>query len=227
MTTSATSPRHSKPCRRTIRSQRCFEAPGTRGSADALADALLNPRDRAYSVPQFLDFIERNGLTLDRWHRQAPYVPRCGAISGTPHAPRLTALAPRQQYAAMELWRGSITAHSAIVRRNDAARAGSSVDFDGDRWLGYVPVRLPSTHLVQERLPPGAAGVLLNRSHPFADLFFVVTSHEKRLFDAIDGRRTIAEIASDACVPDQGRTRTFFEKLWWYDQVVFDASRAQ
>lgn len=32
-----------------------------------LADALLNPRDRAYSVPQLFDFIERNGLSFGRW----------------------------------------------------------------------------------------------------------------------------------------------------------------
>ena len=47
---------------------------GSRDSlnADALADALLNPRDRSYSVPELFDFIERNDLTLGRWHWQAP-----------------------------------------------------------------------------------------------------------------------------------------------------------
>ncbi len=30
----------------------------------ALADALLHPHDRAYSVPQLLDFIDRGGLTF-------------------------------------------------------------------------------------------------------------------------------------------------------------------
>ena len=28
-------------------------------NADALADALLNPRDRSYSVPQLFDFLDR------------------------------------------------------------------------------------------------------------------------------------------------------------------------
>ena len=42
------------------------EAPDFRHEA-ALADALLHPQDRAYSVPQLFDFIERGGLTFGRW----------------------------------------------------------------------------------------------------------------------------------------------------------------
>ncbi|MGH6963534.1 MAG: class I SAM-dependent methyltransferase, partial [Phenylobacterium sp.] len=53
-----------------------------------LADALLHPQDRAYSVPQFLDFLARAGLTFGRWMRQAPYLPYCGGPAATPHGPR-------------------------------------------------------------------------------------------------------------------------------------------
>ena len=84
-------------------------------SADALADALLNPRDRSYSVPQLLDFIARHDLTFRRWHSQAPYLPQCGAIAATPHAKRLLDLPEAEQYAAMELWRGTLASHSVIV----------------------------------------------------------------------------------------------------------------
>ena len=40
--------------------------------ADALADALLNPQDRAYSVPQLYDWLDRCGLKFGRWYEQAP-----------------------------------------------------------------------------------------------------------------------------------------------------------
>jgi hypothetical protein len=198
---------------------------GTRDAwnADALADALLNPRDRSYSVPQLLDFIERNGATLRRWYWQAPYLPQCGAVAATPHGARLAALPAREQYAAVELWRGTMTTHSAVVHRSDAIERNFEVRFDDDRWLRHVPIRLPWTQLVQERIPAGAAGVLLNRSHPFHDLLLVVGAQDKRLFDAIDGRRRIAEIADHAGT-GRDRARTFFEALWRYDQVVFDAS---
>jgi hypothetical protein len=50
---------------------------------------------------------------------QAPYLPQCGAISTTPHAMRLHALPDREQYAALELWRGTMATHSVVVRRSD------------------------------------------------------------------------------------------------------------
>ena len=194
--------------------------------ADALADALLNPRDRSYSVPQLLDLIERNGLTLGRWYWQAPYLPQCGAIAATPHARRLAALPDRDQYAAMELWRGTMSSHSVVVHRNDRADGGGKVRFDDDGWLRYVPVRLPWTQVVQERLPAGAAAVLLNKSHQFHDLILPISRADKALFDAVDGRRTISEILDHTSPTERERARALFEALWRYDQVVLDTSPA-
>ena len=45
---------------------------------DALADALLHPQDRAYTVPQLYAWLERCGLSFGRWVEQAPYLPQCG-----------------------------------------------------------------------------------------------------------------------------------------------------
>jgi len=194
--------------------------------ADALADALLNPRDRSYSVPQLLDLIERNGLTLGRWYWQAPYLPQCGAIAATPHARRLAVLPDREQFAVMELWRGTMSSHSVIVHRSDRANSAGKVRFDGDGWLRYVPVRLPWTQVVQERLPDGAAAVLLNKSHPFHDLILPISRADKAFFDAVDGRRTIAAILDHASPTEREHARTLFEALWRYDQVVFDTSPA-
>jgi SAM-dependent methyltransferase len=194
-------------------------------NGDALADALLNPRDRSYSVPQLFDFIERNDMTLGRWYWQAPYLPQCGAIATTPHANRLAALPERDQYMAMELWRGLMVNHSFVVHRSDVNNEGLKVRFDGERYLRYVPIRLPWTMCVQERIPAGAAGVLLNQTHLFQDLYLVIDEQEKRMFEAIDGRRNISEIFGKA--KEKGASPLFFEKLWWYDQVVFDTSKAQ
>jgi SAM-dependent methyltransferase len=203
---------------------------GSRDARDAgaLADLLLNPRDRAYSVPQLLDFADRNDLTLRRWYWQAPYLPQCGAIGKTPHAARLAALPAAEQYAAVELWRGTMTAHSAVLCRSDANQRDGNPRFDDRRdWPHYVPIRLPWTQLVEERLPPGAAAVALNRSHPHHDLVLVLGATEKRLFQAIDGHRSIGEISAHAAATNPDLPRVFFEKLWWYDQVVFDMSRAE
>ncbi len=197
---------------------------GSRDSLDAnaLTDALLNPRDRTYSVAQLFDFIERNDLMLGRWYWQAHYLPQCGSIAATPHAKRLAALPEREQYMAMELWRGLITNHDLVVHRNND---GWKVRFDDDHYLRYVPIRRAWTVCVEERLPPGAAGALLNQTHLFPDLFLLIDAQEKRMFEAIDGRRTISEIVDK--VNEKGSSPLFFEKLWWYDQVVFDTSKAQ
>ena len=192
-------------------------------NADALADALLNPRDRSYSVPQLFDFIEGGDLTFRRWHSQATYLPQCGAIAATPHGRRLLDLPEPEQYAAMELWRGTIASHSVIVTGRDTSREPPADSFDDrDDWMHYVPVRLPGTLCIQERLPAGAAAVLVSRYHRSPDLILAIDAMEKTMFEAIDGRRNIAAIAGG----DQrlSRARSLFQRLFWYDQVVFDSS---
>jgi SAM-dependent methyltransferase len=200
---------------------------GSRDSlnAEALVDALLHPRDRAYSVPELLDFIERNELTLGRWHWQAPYLPQCGLIAEAHHASRLLTLPEREQYMAMELWRGLMTIHSLVVHRSDVNNDGLKVRFDDERYLRYVPIRLPWTICAQEDLPAGVSAILFNQTHVFDDLMLFIDAREKRMFEAIDGRRTISEILDN--VKEKDTSPLLFEKLWWYDQVVFDTSKAQ
>jgi hypothetical protein len=50
---------------------------------------------------------------------------------------------------------------------------------------------------VPVELPPGAAAVLINRSPTYTDLYLRITLQQKKLFEAIDGRRSIGEIATD------------------------------
>ena len=192
----------------------------------ALADALLHPQDRAYSVPQLFDLLGRGGLDFGRWLRQAPYLAHCGAIAETPHASRLTQLSAEEQYAAVELFRGTMVRHSVIVYRSDRPAEHSPIRFEDEGWRNYVPIRLPMTIAVQERLPPGAAAVLINRGHTYPDLYLPIDREDKQLFDSIDGKHTVAEIVHRAWPHEQRweRARTFFEQLWQYDQVVFDAS---
>jgi hypothetical protein len=114
--------------------------------------------------------------------------------------------------------------HSAAVYRNDRPDC-EPVNFNGDAWLGYVPIRMPDTIAVQERLQPGFSAVLINRNHTYTDLYLPVDAQQKKLFDAIDGERSIGDIA-----PEYGHrdaARAFFQRLWWYDQVVFDTARSK
>jgi SAM-dependent methyltransferase len=195
-------------------------------NASALADALLHPQDRAYSVPQLFDFIRDAGLAFVRWFRQAPYNPRCGVLDRLPQRTRLMQLPAEEQYAAAELFRGTMLCHSLAVRRDDDVHAPRPVSFAGEAWADYVPIRQPEAIAVREtqRLPAGAAAVLINPSHSHTDLFLPIDAAEERLLDGIDGARSIGDIARSEGLLD--RAGAFFERLHEYDQVVFDTSAA-
>jgi SAM-dependent methyltransferase len=185
-----------------------------------LADALLHPNDRAYSVPQLMELLESAGLRFVRWVRQAPYLPWCGALASSPHHAILAALPRNEQHAAIELFRGTMVRHSFVAYRSDTP-ANGTIDFNGGEWPRYVPIRLPDTIAVRERLPAGTTAVLINRNHTYTDLYLPIDGAQERLLTAIDGKRMIAEIAG----AESDRARSFFEQLWRWDQVVFDTSR--
>jgi SAM-dependent methyltransferase len=203
-------------------------APLLRNSPDfadraGLADALLHPQDRSYSVPQLLDFLDRAGLAFGRWVRQAPYLPWCGALASTPHHSSLVGLTAEAQYAAIELFRGTMVRHGVVAYRKDRPPQGAPVNFESEAWLGYTPIRLHDTLSVRDRLPPGAAAVVINRNHTYTDLYLPIDARQERLLTAIDGERTIAEICPEQ--DDRSIARAFFQQLWRWDQVVFDTSR--
>ena len=81
---------------------------------------------------------------------------------------------------------------------------------------------MPDTIAVKQSLPAGAVAVLINRGHTFSDLFLPIDAAEERLVAAIDGRRSIGEIARAEGLDE--RAGPFFERLHEWDQVVFDAS---
>jgi SAM-dependent methyltransferase len=206
------------------------QAPDFRHEA-ALADALLHPQDRAYSVPQLFDFIENAGLTFGRWLRQAPYSLQCGVVAEIPQTARMARLSLTEQYAAIELFRGTMARHSVVVYRSDSVCGGrQEVSFTGNAWLDYVPIRMPDTICLQEQLPPGMTAVLINQTHTYKDLFLPIGSSEMRIFEAIDGVRSITDIlkttlGSARHLGNLDIARTFFGRLWWHDQVVFDTSQ--
>jgi SAM-dependent methyltransferase len=191
---------------------------------DALADALLHPQDRPYTVPQLYHWLQRCGLSFERWVEQAPYLPQCGAIAKMPHAARLASLPPPLQHAAVELLRGTMTKHSVIASRDNRPER-PPITFEGDAWQGYVPIRLPWAICVRDRLPPNAAGVLINPAHTYPDLALPINAAQQRVFSEIDGTRSIDEILRrTAATGNSEPTRRFIKQLWEYDQVVFDAT---
>jgi hypothetical protein len=112
--------------------------------------------------------------------------------------------------------------HSVVARHRDLGdSAVNAVSFASDDCLDYVPIRVPDTICVRDRLPPGAAAVLINPAHTYTDLFLPVDALELLMFEAIDGTRCIGDIVGDE------KGRQFFERLWHHDQIVVDATSAR
>ena len=154
------------------------EAPDFQHEA-ALADALLHPQDRAYSVPQLFDFINRVGLTFGRWIRQAPYSPHCGAIARIPQAPRMARLSLAEQYAAVELFRGTMVS-TASSRTGTIARARNRSALTVRHGWTTCRCVCPTPSWVQERLPPGSAAVLINLQPTYTDIYLPIDAPASR-----------------------------------------------
>lgn len=197
---------------------------------EALADALLNPLDRAYSVPQIFDFLNNGGMKFGRWIKQAMYSSQCGVMAQIPQAKEILKLSPEKQYAAAELFRGTMVRHSLIAYRNDNPWSTmKGINFKTDEWRKYIPVRMPDSVCIHEQLPEGAVGILINKSQ-YRDIYLPVDAMDELLLNSIDGVSNIIEItdktlhSSDKNSPVDTSGK-FFEKLWWYDHVAFDTSK--
>ena len=184
----------------------------------AIADALLNPRDRSYTVPDVLRLLDATGLRFGRWTHQAPYRPECGAITETPHGRRVATLSEPEQFAAMELFRGTMRRHTLIAHRGDSPLPEPPIRWDDDAWGHFVPIRPATAVIVEERLPQGVAAVLINRAHIDRDLVYFADADTRRVFEAIDGSTPAGSIS--------GATAGLLRRLWLHDLVMIDASSA-
>lgn len=111
--------------------------------------------------------------------------------------------------------------HSAVLHRQD--EPGDEITLTGESWLDYRPLRLRGTICVEKPIAPDKVGVLLNRRHSETDIYLPVTAEQRRLWSAMDGRRSMGELVRGS-QPEPARA--FLETLWRRDQIVLDASNA-
>jgi SAM-dependent methyltransferase len=178
----------------------------------AVADALLNPRERSYSVPDLYNLLGSGGMRFARWVRQAPYRPECGIMARLPHGERIATMGEVDQYTVMEMFRGTMSRHSLIAYRDDSPLPA----LGREAWRTYVPMIPPTVVVIEERLPPGLAAAVINRAHVDSDLVCFLSSDELAVFSAIDGRAPLGEIP--------GSSLALLERLWLHDLVMIDAS---
>ncbi len=197
-------------------------------SPNGIADMFLHPRDRAYTVPDIYDWLKDAGMSFQRWLHQAIYLPECNAVSRTAHLEKIKQLPEAEQYAAVELFRGNINKHFVIACRDDRPEDSYRIRFDNDDWRNYVPMRTANGAVQRTNDRPDIAGKLVCSAHDPYVLRPGLPPVSVHLYQLMDQKRTLGEIAAASRLPDDmkdDRTRDLFETLWKYDQVAFHIKR--
>jgi SAM-dependent methyltransferase len=180
-----------------------------------IVDTFLHTADQAYTVDECLALVDAAGLTFQGWLEPTYYHPNGQMTADHPLFARLEALPPRQMWAAMELHHGGAGRHEFFVCRPDRPTASWQLPFDTDAFFDLVPVRRV-TQLTAPDPARGRPAAILRAPFPEVPL----TDAQLRLFEMIDGRRSIARCLTDSAItagdPGQLRAfaRQFFTSLW-------------
>jgi hypothetical protein len=207
-----------------------------------LLDALRTC-EPAFSTTELQDLLESSGLRLQRFLCQAQYLPQCSALAAFAEAgpgigggdarPTEAAMPPGVVdlegeadglFALTELFRGNIRTHTVIACRDDRPAESYAVRFTGRGWLGFKPIRNPGLEIDAGPFPGDGVARLSWAAHDDPAISLVVDEAQARLFDAIDDRRSIAQIVEAAALPvaDPERVaQAFFHALWCRDFAWF------
>jgi SAM-dependent methyltransferase len=116
------------------------------GYDSGLVDTFLHPLDRAFTVPQVLEFASRNDLKFQSWLDTLDYSISASIMDPqNPLRQRVEMLAPAEQWRLVELIAQSLGTHRFLLCHPDKAEADYRLDFATDAWLDYVPsLRYPA-----------------------------------------------------------------------------------
>lgn len=183
-----------------------------------VVDMLLHPQDRAYSVPELMDFVGAAGLVFFGWNDNALY---CADrfLSGE-MLERVLALPAAEQWAIVDNLAALNDRHDFFVRKPQSARF--LIRFDTDDFLSYVPLVRSGV-----RLAGAADALIVTRAAPEGEVAVPVSRSEALLLEQFDGRRRIGEILGLAVFgrlePERRRefTRALCERMWRSGQLLF------
>ena len=195
-------------------------------SHEGIADLLLNPRERSYSVDDIYNLLRQADLRLQRFFYQAYYSPRCALPTDSPLLAQLEKLPPEDQYAVIELFRSSIRKHQFVACRDDRPESAYRPEFSGSEFVRYVPVFTPGIKIVKEDYPNGGKGKIHYPLHKIGNPSFVLDASQLALLEAVNGRRSVASIVGKVAGKKNAKSREeragrFFQTMWERDFLLF------
>ena len=202
-----------------------------------LVDTFLHPSDRAYSVPQVLQFARDNGLKFQAWLDNLYYslsarIPMEDDLLRQ----RAELLDTEEQWSVLELLWQAPSTHRFLLCHADRPASDYTIDFSGDAWLDYVPSLRPPLQLVVSQVmrstsiddDAAEATVLIERnSHTV-----VLDVREAAALDLVDGATPIRQILQETSdVATQAgwdapahleAARDFFQRMAEWDHFQFE-----
>jgi SAM-dependent methyltransferase len=194
--------------------------------ASGLVDTFLHPQDRAYTVPEVLDFVHRGGLAFQGWLDNFNYYPAGCLLRGSELCDRVEALPLEQQWAIVE----NLTLLNAchfFAACHPGRSASARIDFSGAEWLGYVPVRHPGLTILEE------ASAERHGRAKRGPLEWAVSEAEVVLLRGVDGHRTIEQIIAHPCLGHHSMearsafAQGVFKRLWELGHLFMAKPAAQ
>jgi len=194
------------------------------GGDAGLYDLLLNPRDRAFSVPELHALLDGEGLAVTCWVEPIRYDPR-PLLPDPRLRARLEALDTVERAAVAEALAGNISAHIVYVRRS--AETVERAD----------PLKPDAVPVLRELSGPEAAGNI----QPDGTIAFLLDGLRvpislpplaPAILRLVDGRRSVGEIA--AALAERGTTPEAFARAWpatfsalnWINRLLLAAPHA-
>lgn len=183
-----------------------------------IVDMLLHPQDRAYSVPDIMEFVAAAGLIFFGWNDNADYCPD-RFLSGE-MLERVLTLPAAEQWAIVENLALLNARHDFFVRKPQSARF--LVRFDTDDYLSYVPHVRAGVKLAGDANAP-----VLTRAAPQGTVVTPISRSEALLLEQTDSRKSVSELLTHPMFAqsDPGQRMSFAravcERMWRSGHLLF------
>jgi hypothetical protein len=194
---------------------------------------VLRTCEPALSTGELQGLLEQSGWHFQRFLCQAHYMPQCSGLASFPESgPQMQPEAEGELgslFALTDLFRGNLRTHTAIACRDDRPARSYAVSFAGRDWLAFQPIRNPGLEIDIGHFPGDGVARLCWAAHEDPAISLIVDERQARLFDAIDGNRSIGQILEAAAprVSDPGGfAQGFFHAMWCRDFVWFQIPAA-
>lgn len=152
-----------------------------------IVDTFLHPQDRAYSVPEILNFIEENQLQFLDWEDRCNYSTTALIDHNALIHQRLNTLPEREKWAIVELMNYHCGTHRFFIGHKVNRE---KIDFSNLNWKSFVPVIRPQLEVLEQGdLKNGKSAKLKRSWHEF-----YLHKIGIELMQQVDGNKSINEI---------------------------------